>query len=245
MGGEIITDSRIKPTTTAAQQNVVGVVMGRFRTDEPNNEFEDADCLDGDVAAVVIAGKAFANVEGSVVVGQYAYSAATDGAAYGTDYLAQGGMGSWETGGTTRQWLRLWGAPATPGVIGSILTVFGDGLTLLATGTSVDVSIPFNVRLTDWVLLSTATGSVSIDIYKSDYANFPPPPWQSITETSPPTITSGVKAQGTVPGPTQVGGLPPAGGWDRDLDTGDVLRFNVESAAYLTQVSLLLRYVRR
>lgn len=244
VGGGHIADSRIKPTTTAAQQNVLGVVMGRYRTDEPANEFEDADCEDGDVCAVVISGKAFATVEGTVAVDQFAYSAATDGAASGADYLQQGGVGTWESAGTDRQWLRLWGATATPGVVGSILVVFGDGIAPIAVGTMVDVVVPFNLRFTDWTLLSTITGDISIDIYSSTYGAFPPVPSATICNSvDQPEITSGTKAQADVPYWIDVFGFPQ--GWDRDQDAGTVLRFNVESCTSITQVSLLLKYVRR
>lgn len=247
MGGGHISDSRIMPTTTANQQNVVGVSIGRFRLDSPFHEFEDADCDDGDVCAVVIGGKAYALVEGTVAVDQYAYSAATDGKAYGSDTLGQGGMGTWESAGSTRQWLRLWGAPATPGVAGAILVVFGDGVTQIQPGEIVDVPAPnFNIRLTDWILASTASGSISIDMYVDTApGNFPPTGVDSGTDTSPPEIVSGIYASGDVPGPVTVGGLPPAGGWHRDIETGEVMRFIVESAGGVTRVTLLLNYVRR
>jgi hypothetical protein len=245
MGGGRISDSRIKPTTTAGSQTVVGVVMGRFRLDDPTNEFEDVDCADGDVCAVVIAGKALATVEGSVAVGQFAYSANTDGAASGSEYLGQGGMGTWETAGSGRQWLRLWGAPATPGVAGGILVVFGDGTTAIQAGTLVDIPMPdFNIRLISWELLSTVTGSISIDIYRDTYGNFPPSGVDSITDNGPPSIVSGIKAQGTVPFGTDVFGFPT--GWKRDINVGETLRAYVESAGGgIKQVSMMIRYIRR
>jgi hypothetical protein len=246
MAGTTAEDNRIKKTTDAYSQDVLGIVVGYLRTDSaPSGQFMDGDCLDGQMAAVCIAGRALVNVEGTVVVGQFAYAADTDGQALGGDSLVVGGMGTWESGGTGLQWMRFWGASATPGVKGAILVVLGDGVTALQAGTMVDVVIPFSLRLTDWILLSTVSGSVSVDIYKDTYANFPPTAIDSITETSPPTITSGIKAQGTVPGPVTVGGFPPAGGWNRDLVAGDILRFNVESAGGVYQVSLLLNYIRR
>lgn len=247
IGGDWTTDNRIKPTTTASQQNVVGVVIGRFRFDEPIHQFEEVDCEDGDSCAVVIAGKAYTLVEGTVEVDQYAYSAATDGKATGSDTLAQGGMGTWESGGTTRQWLRIWGAPATPGVAGAILVVLGDGEAPITVGSLVDIPAPpFSIRLTHWTLVSTLSGSISLDIYKDTYANFPPTAPDSATDTTPPYITSGIKNEDDVPGPIQLGGLPPAGGWDRDINNGDMLRVIVESAdGGVKQVSLLLDYIRR
>lgn len=246
MGGGRIFDSRIKPTTTANSQTVVGVVMGRFRLNEPVNEFEDADCADGDVCAVVINGKAAALVEGTVAVGQYAYAAATDGQAYGSTYLMQGGMGTWESAGSGRQQLRLWGAPATPGVGGALLVVFGDGVTPIQAGTLVDVPTPeFAIRLTEWKLVSTYSGSISIDLYYDTWANFPPTGVDSITGDIPPVLPSGIKAQHDIY--TLTSALGYAGGFTiTELEPDHVLRCIVESAdGGLKQVSMLLLYVRR
>jgi hypothetical protein len=243
MGGGNIADSRIKPTSAAAQLNALGVVVGRFRTDAPNNEWEDADCEDGDVCSVVISGKALVNVEGTVAVGQYAYTAATDGMASGADDLVQGGIGTWESAGSGQAQVRLWGSPTTPGVMGSLLLVFGDGLTLIQPGTLIDVPVPFKLLFLDWTLVSTQAGSISIDIYKGTYANFPPTGVDSMTYNEPPMITSGLKNQATL-----VYGVDPLfspTGWSQDITYGDILRFIVESASAVSQVSLLLRYVRR
>lgn len=240
-----IGDSRIKPTSAAKQQTALGVIMGRFRTDDPVNEWEDADCEDGDVCAVVISGKAHALVEGTVAVGQYAYTAATDGQAMAGDYLESGGFAMWESAGTTRQWLRVWGASSTPGLTGGLLAVFGDGVTNIQAGTLVDVQVPIDIRLLHWSLLSTYSGSISVDIYVDDYANFPPTnsPDSITQDTGPPTITSGVQAEGDCPVWTDSFGMPH--GWRRDIDAGQVLRCIVESASSVKQVSLLLTYTRR
>jgi hypothetical protein len=244
-GGTHIGDSRIKPSTTAKSQNVVGVVMGRFRTSDPVNEYEDVDCANGDVCAVVINGKASANVEGTVAVGQFAYAANTDGAAYGSTYLEQGGLGTWESAGTGRQALRLWGATATPGTQGSLLIVFGDGVTPIQPGTLVDVPTPeFSIRLVKWELVSTYSGSISIDLYYDTWANFPPTNTDSITtDQPPPELATAIKAKADIVKWTDAFGMPH--GWTTDLDPDHVLRAIVESAGAVKQVSLLLSYVRR
>lgn len=243
VGGGRISDSRIKPTSTVDQLTALGVVVGRFRTDDPINQWEDADAEDGDSAAVCILGKCLALVEGTVAVGEYAYTAATNGQAYADTYLRQGGIGMWESAGSTRQWLRLFGASTTPGVLGQVIVVLGDDVISLPVGTKVDWRVPFNLRLLDWTLLSTYSGSVQVDIQVDTYGNFPPTNPDSITDTTPPIITSGIKAEGTVPH-----GIDPLfspTGWDWDLDEGSTVRFVVESAAGVKQVSLMLRYVRR
>jgi len=243
MGGGYINDSRIKPTTTAGQLTALGIVVGRFRTDEPFNEYEDADAEDGDVAAVVIFGKALAKVESTVAVGEYAYTADTDGSLTSDTYLRQGGIGIFESAGSTLQWVRLFGASTTPGVMGQITVILGDDVIALQVGTRVDWRVPFNLRLLDWTVLSTYSGSVQLGIYRDTYANFPPTGSDDITAGEPPLITSGIKAEGTVP--YGIDPLFSPTGWERDLDEGETVRFVVVSASGVKQVSLMLRYVRR
>lgn len=234
MGGGRINDSRIKPTSSTDQLTALGVVVGRFRVNEPANEWEDVDAEDGDVAAVCIFGKCLVTVESEVAVGEYAYTAATDGQAYSDIYLRQGGFGMFESAGEVRQWLRIFGTSTTPGVVGQVWVILGDDLTTIPVNTRADWRVPFPVRILDCTLLSTYSGSVSVDLYRDTYANFPPTPTDSVTASSPPTITSGIKYEDTA-----------LAGWTTDWDQGDTIRFNVESASALKQVSILLRYIRR
>jgi hypothetical protein len=83
-------------------------------------------------------------------------------------------------------------------------------------------------------MLSTASGSCVIDIYYDTYANFPPTGGDSITAAAPPTISAGIKNQDL-----------DLTGWTVDLDAGATLRFEVESASSLSQVTLQLEFIRR
>jgi hypothetical protein len=243
VGGGYINDSRIKPTTSVDQLNALGVVVGRFRTDDPVNEWEDADAEDGDVAAVCIFGKALTLVESEVTLGEYAYTAATDGYAYSDTYLRQGGIGMWESTGSTRQWLRLFGTSTTPGVMGQLVILIGDDVVAIQPGTRVDWRVPFNLRLLDWTILSTYTGSIQFDVRLDTYANFPPTGADSIIEADPPILSSGVKAEGTIPHGTDP--LFGETGWAWDLDEDETVRFIAVSASGVKQVTLMFRYVRR
>lgn len=245
IGHEISSDTRIKPTTTAKQMDVLGVVVGRVRATD--SQYEDEDPATGEIAAVCLFGRCVVQVEGTVTVGQFAYSAATDGKAAGDDLVLVGAMGQFESSGTGQAWVRLRGGAQTPGVAGSILFVFGDNTYPLQAGSLVDVPAPpFGIRFTHWTLVSTLTGTVQLDIYKDTYANFPPTPADSITGTEPPYITGGVKNDADVPYGHDSFGTPTGWGDERDIDNGDVLRCIVESAdGGVKQVSLLLDYIRR
>jgi len=230
-------DTRVIPTTTAQEQTVVGVVVGRYYTSgERFAEFEDADPDHDEVVAVCVAGRCRVLVEAAVTIGEFAYAAATDGQAYSSPVVEVGAIGQFEstTTGADMATVRLFGSPSTPGMIGAIVAVLGDGVTALQVNTMGDVVVPFNLTLTSVTMLSTQSGSCVIDIYVDTYANFPPTNADSITGAAPPTISSGIKSQDTT-----------LTGWTVNLNGGDTLRFNVESASGLSQVTVQLAFIRR
>ena len=229
-------DPRVIPTTTANEQGALGVVVGRYRTSgEALGEFEDADPAHQETVAVCLIGRCPVLIESAVTVGQYAYAANTDGTAYSGSVIGVGAIGQFEsTSAAGTAVVRLWGGPSTPGMFGALVAVLGDGVTTLQVNTMGDLEIPFNLTLTRVTMLSTQSGSCVIDIYVDTYANFPATDADSITGAAPPTITSGIKSQDTT-----------LTGWTVNLNGGDTLRFNVESASGLSQVTVQLAFIRR
>jgi hypothetical protein len=75
-------------------------------------------------------------------------------------------------------------------------------------------------------LLADQSGSIAVDVWKDTYANFPP----TIADTigAPPAIVAAQKAQNLAYGTIAVA-------------AGDVLAFNVDSAATITRVVLCLQ----
>lgn len=121
------------------------------------------------------------------------------------------------------------GPDPTPGTSHGLLVVV-DGLgNPIATGVKGDSVIDFQAVIKGWTLVADVTGDVEIDIWKSDFASFPPTSGGSITGTNPPTLIGQSSARDTV-----------LDGWTTTVNAGDVLRFNVDSASAVTQVTLAL-----
>jgi len=121
------------------------------------------------------------------------------------------------------------------------LDVFTTALTLtkdnsgtaIQTGIIGDLEVPFDCTITGVKMLADQTGSIVVDIWKDTYANYPPTDADSITASAPPTISSGTKATDTT-----------LTGWTTAISAGDILRFNVDSVADVTRLSLSLSVKR-
>lgn len=109
----------------------------------------------------------------------------------------------------------------------AIEIVIDGGGAVITTGIVVDVVVKTDLTITGWTLLADQSGSVAVDIWKDSYANFPPTVGDSIVT---PSITTATKNQAT--------------GLSISLTKGDVLRFNVDSAAAIERVTLALTGVR-
>lgn len=103
----------------------------------------------------------------------------------------------------------------------------------LTTGVKFDLPFDFACTLNMVTLLADQAGSLSLDIWKNTYANYPPIAGNSICGSTKPTLGNVIKSQDGV-----------LFGWNKTINAGDVLRFNVDSAATLTRVSVSLRVTR-
>lgn len=108
----------------------------------------------------------------------------------------------------------------------------GGGVVLTA-GVKGYIEVPFACTLTAVRMFADVSGSVVVDIWKDTYANFPPVDADSITSSTPPTISSATKSQDTT-----------LTGWTKTFAAGDVLAFNVDSATTITRVTVALRLTR-
>lgn len=104
----------------------------------------------------------------------------------------------------------------------------GNG-SVITTGEKGVLQLPFAGAIKAVRLLADKAGSITVDIRKDSYANYPPGPVASITSASPPKITSGIKSEDT--------GLS---GWTTEITAGDILSFHVTSASAVTKVTLVL-----
>jgi hypothetical protein len=91
--------------------------------------------------------------------------------------------------------------------------------------------IPFRCDIKEWTLLADQSGSIKVDIWKKEYASFPPSDTDSICGGHEPEIVSGIKAQNT-----------DLSDWTTvELNAGDVLAFNVDSCNSITLATLCLK----
>lgn len=98
---------------------------------------------------------------------------------------------------------------------------FDGGGAVITNGTLYEVEVPFNCTIEQVTMLSTISGSLVVDIYKTSYSDYDggsthPVSGDKITASAPPTISSAYKSQDST-----------LTGWTKGLSRGDVLRFIV------------------
>lgn len=110
------------------------------------------------------------------------------------------------------------------------LTIDGGG-SAITTGVKGDVTIPFDCYIDSWYITADQAGSIVIDVWKDVFANFPPTVADSIAGTEKPTLSSATFNSDT--------NLTT---WTtRMVTSGDVIRFNVDSASTVTRVNLVFK----
>lgn len=103
----------------------------------------------------------------------------------------------------------------------------------ITTGLKKYLVVPYNMTITGWTIISNAPGDCVIDVWKSDYANFPPTSGNSITGTEKPTLSSLQIAQDNA-----------LSTWSVNVLAGDIVAFNVDSADTVEWVSLTINGVK-
>jgi hypothetical protein len=123
-------------------------------------------------------------------------------------------------------------AVAQKGLVYQIGAPGGDPI---APGIAGYIPIPADLRVYDWFLVADSSGSISIDIYRAPFADFPPSAGDSICGTEKPALSSQQSKRAVS-----------IGTWDTDLDYGDVLAVNVDSAdGVLVQATFALAFKPR
>ncbi len=112
--------------------------------------------------------------------------------------------------------------------------VIDGGGSAITAGVKGHLRVPFGCIIERVTLTADRAGSIQIDIWKSTYADFPPVDAGSITGGHEPNIAADSKYDDAV-----------LTGWSRSLDDGDILAFNVDSAATITRVTVNLQVRKR
>jgi len=114
--------------------------------------------------------------------------------------------------------------------IAGIVFIIDGGGSAITTGEKGHLRIPFKCEIQRVTLLADQSGSIKIDIWKDTYANFPPTDADSICGGNEPEISSAQKYQDST-----------LSGWTKTINAGDILAFNVDSAATIERVTLVLK----
>lgn len=111
--------------------------------------------------------------------------------------------------------------------------VMNGGGAQLGTGLQGTLQVPFGCLITQVSMASDQTGSVVVDIWKCPYSTYNPPTHpavgDSITHTTPPTITSGVKYNDSA-----------LTNWITTINAQDILAFNINSVSNITRLTVCL-----
>ena len=107
------------------------------------------------------------------------------------------------------------------------ITVDGGG-SAITTGSKGFIQIPYDMTITRWTVLANASGSVSLDVTKSPYANFPTG-FVSIdgTTIAPRLISEQASTDTTLTG------------WTTAVTEGDIIQVSVDSATTVQRVNAI------
>ena len=97
----------------------------------------------------------------------------------------------------------------------------------------VDVRVPFDCHIIRGSLLADQAGDLVVDVWVDAFANHPPIDADSITASAPLTLSTADSSEDST-----------LTGWTLDLAKGDVIRFHVDSAADVLQVTAVLEVER-
>lgn len=212
-------------TSAALATRGIGVVL------EPNGIANDA------TGMVAIGGWVpQINLDGAATIGQFVTTSTTGG--QGTAHDAPQVTGDFATAlaASATPDAMLFGsanAPTGAAVVETVgITVDGAG-SAVSTGVKGYVQVPYACTITANRMFADQSGSCVIDVWKDTYANFPPDNSDSITASAPPTLSGAQKSEDAT-----------LTGWTTSISAGDILGFNVDSAATVERVTLQLIVTR-
>jgi hypothetical protein len=131
-----------------------------------------------------------------------------------------------KVGGRARNLERRFTRPRTQQII-----IDGLGSEILP-GVRGEFAIHFDCQITGWSLLADQDGDIVLDLWKTDYAGYPPTVADTITGGAQPTLSGADKAADAT-----------LTGWTIDVNAGDTFRVNVDSVATVTRVTLNLKLI--
>lgn len=125
--------------------------------------------------------------------------------------------------------LPTWAAPNASGQKAAVGAMFGDGVNVISGTAQAMLQVPFSATIVAARLLLKESGDLVIDVWKDTYANYPPTDIDSICSGVEPTASSAIKYENLT-----------LSGWTTSITSGDCLTFYVDSAATVTQATIVL-----
>jgi len=111
--------------------------------------------------------------------------------------------------------------------------IIDGGGSAITTGEKGHLRIPFACTINRVTMMADQTGSIVVDIWKDNYANFPPTDADSITASAPPTISTAQKSEDST-----------LTGWTTSISADDILAFNVDSCSTIERVTISLKVTK-
>ncbi len=111
--------------------------------------------------------------------------------------------------------------------------VIDGGGSIITTGQKGHLRVPFSGTIQSVTLLADVVGDIQIDIWKSSLAGFPPTDADTITGGNEPKLTGAQSMEDSA-----------LTGWTKTFSQGDLFAFNVDSAATITRVTVILTVER-
>ena len=117
--------------------------------------------------------------------------------------------------------------------IADLVFIIDGGGSEISLGEKGHLEVPFECTITQVTTKADVAESIVVDIWKATYANFPPDNDDSITSSTPPTLSSAQKAQDST-----------LSGWTVAIAAGDILAFYVDSVTSVTRVTISIRVTK-
>lgn len=178
----------------------------------------------------VFAGSDLQNLQTNIAAATFSVS----GQSQGDVFYYSGSAWDRLAAGTSGQVLKTQGSAANPvwySRVGSVQYLIDGGGVEIGDGVAGDIMVPFACTITGVYLLADQSGSITIDIWKDTYANYPPTNTDTITAANEPAIASSTKDSDTT-----------LTGWTTAITALDILRFNVDSCTTITRCLIILTY---
>ncbi len=122
---------------------------------------------------------------------------------------------------------------AVPAGVGNIVFGWTGGNTIINPPQYIDISLPEAGVLTGWRILAETATTVSIDVWKDTYANYPPTVADSICHSSFITLAGAVKNEDTS-----------ITAWDKTITAGDTMRLALTDNTLATRIIVVMTYTR-